>query len=117
MTYNGFELVEMTTEDWNGKSREMLVWDDDSPSLYKKLVIGYHPHDNCWMSDNGDFWHHCADIPNEKQNIDKMFEVLNAYKDGKKIECRFKDRTKRDSWSYIKQPDWNWARFEYRVKN
>ncbi|MCQ2088377.1 MAG: hypothetical protein MJZ37_10010 [Bacilli bacterium] len=46
-----------------------------------------------------------------------MISVLLAYKVGKQIECRFRDRTKCDSWSCIDQPDWNWALFEYRVKN
>lgn len=49
-------------------------------------------------------------------SINEMIEILNAYKEGKQIECRFKDRTMRDSWSYIQKPDWNWALYEYRIK-
>lgn len=36
MKYNGIELEEMTPKKWNGKSREMLVWDDTSKKPFKK---------------------------------------------------------------------------------
>lgn len=121
MTYNGFELVEMTAENWDGKSREMLVWDDTSKHPRKEMVVGYIPGDNQWIADYRLCWEHCAEIPKKEstqaQCVDEMISVLLAYKVGKKIECRYRDRTKRDSWSCIKQPDWNWALFEYRVKN
>lgn len=122
MTYNGFELVEMTAENWDGKSREMLVWDIGSPEPCQRTVIGYDPVVNRWIDRETLFsWPHCAEIPKKEstqaQCVDEMISVLLAYKVGKKIECRFRDRTKRDSWSCIKQPDWNWALFEYRVKN
>lgn len=49
MKYNGIELEEMTSEKWDGKSREMLVWDDESTRPYKEIVIGYNPDDNYWI--------------------------------------------------------------------
>ncbi|MCQ2088381.1 MAG: hypothetical protein MJZ37_10030 [Bacilli bacterium] len=43
MQFNEKELVEMIPETWDGKSREMLVWDDNSKNPLKKLVVGYFP--------------------------------------------------------------------------
>jgi len=121
MTYNGIELVEMPGKNWDGKPRKMLVWDDTSKRPREEMVVGYTPCYNQWITNCRLCWKHCAEIPKKEstqsQCVDEMISVLLAYKVGKKIECRFRDRTKRDSWSCIKQPDWNWAIFEYRVKN
>lgn len=64
MKYNGKDLVEMIPENWDGKSRTMLVWDDESLSPYKEIVVGYNPGDNYWMTNDGYYYHHCAEIPN-----------------------------------------------------
>ena len=46
------------------------------------------------------------------QNIKSMIEVLQAYKDGKKIEYRIVGSTK---WSAIDDPQWNFVGCEYRI--
>lgn len=120
MEYNGKVVIEMSPEKWDGKSREMLVW-CNSGICYIKNVIGYNPRKCAWVVDDNTlvYWPYCAEIPkeiNQVQTTNEMIKILNAYKRGKKIECRFRDRTMRDSWSYIEKPDWNWALYEYRVK-
>lgn len=132
MKYKGKELVGMTPETWDGKTREMLVWCDyeDKPTL--ALVCGFtikgHP-----IADTGNYkkenafkrfnvFQYCAEIPKEEpnqvQNIDEMIKILNAYKEGKTIEHRFRNRDIGDSWGGIdmQNPEWNWGIFEYRVK-
>lgn len=42
--------------------------------------------------------------------------VMIAYDEGKAIECRYADRSSHDDWTVIKEPVWNWADYEYRVK-
>lgn len=70
MKYNGIELTEMLPENWNGKSRKMLVWDDISENPLEGTVLGYFPQDNIWIalvpavgSECG--WQHCAEIPKD----------------------------------------------------
>lgn len=69
MKYKGKELIEMLPENWDGKSREMLVWDDISENPLEGTVLGYFPQDNIWIalvpsvgSECG--WQHCAEKPN-----------------------------------------------------
>lgn len=47
-----------------------------------------------------------------------MIKILNAYKEGKTIEHRFRNRDIGDFWGGIdmQNPEWNWGIFEYRVK-
>lgn len=127
MKYNGKELVEMTPEMWDGKTRKMLVWTDVSnPVQYGNLchiktVIGYSTEKLAWViSDKRlDYWPHCAEITkeesNQAQSTDEMIEVMNAYTEGKKIECRFKD-IENDEWTEITFPRWNWDVYDYRIK-
>ena len=128
MQYNGKELVEMSSENWDGKSREMIVWTNASNPAYKdvchiKTVIGYNPRKLAWVVDDKGlvYWPHCAEIPkesNQEQKIDEMIKILTAYKEGKTIEYRFSNRKIGDSWACIhaQKPIWNWDMFEYRVK-
>lgn len=73
MKYHGNDLIEITPEQWNGKPRKMLVWDDTSRKPLERVVVGYYPHeqDNCWMAigpySDGCSWQHCAEIPKEAQ--------------------------------------------------
>lgn len=90
MKYNGIELEEMTSEKWDGKSREMLVWDDESTCPYKEIVIGYNPDDNYWIADDGYYWHHCAEIP-----IVAEEDVLNLLNDNEKEILELKAENKR----------------------
>lgn len=43
----------------------------------------------------------------------EMIAVMQAYKDGKSIECADKGGT---NWKKLPNPVWNWDRFDYRVK-
>lgn len=74
MQYNGKVLIELTPENWDGKSRKMLVWDDTTEKPYEEIVVGYYPQDNCWMSigpySYGNSWEHCAEIPTEEFKIE-----------------------------------------------
>lgn len=73
MKYDGKELVEMTPEDWDGKSRDMIVWTDiTDPVPYRhaciRTVIGYHYRNLAWVVSSDkrlDYWTHCAEIPEE----------------------------------------------------
>lgn len=139
MQYNGKVLIELTPENWDGKSREMLVWCNAGIG-HIKTVIGYNPRRCAWVVDDKTlvYWPHCAEIPTEESNqeqkepnqvqsTDEMIEILNAYNEGKIIEYRFRReicaeyRCRRpicDSWCYInpQKPEWNWDIFEYRIK-
>lgn len=88
MKYNGIELEQMTAEKWDGKSREMLVWDDESTRPYKEIVIGYNPDDNYWMADDGYYWHHCAEIPAEEKEACSEIENLKAENDELKAKIK-----------------------------
>lgn len=122
MQYDGKEIVEMTTEKWDGKLRTMLVWNCVNDTPIKAQIVEWYKNGLghvIWRDVSCKFWNYCAEIPKEidkSQSTDEMIEILNAYKKGKKIECRFKDITMCDSWSCIEKPDWNWALYEYRVK-
>lgn len=41
MKYNGIELTNMTPDSWDGKTREMLVWNDYDPKPRLALVCGF----------------------------------------------------------------------------
>lgn len=89
MKYNGEELIEITAEKWDGKTRQMLVWNGND-SCHLAYVVGYkHTHttkhgfieyDVEWLSTDGYYWQHCADIPNnesnEKFSIDYIIKTL-----------------------------------------
>ena len=45
------------------------------------------------------------------QSIESMIEVLQAYKDGKKIEFL----TRVGVWEHIEKPEWNFNKFQYRI--
>ena len=47
-----------------------------------------------------------------KQSIKSMIEVLQAYKDGKKIEYRIVGNTQ---WSATDDPQWQFSNCEYRI--
>ena len=47
-----------------------------------------------------------------KQSIESMIKVLQAYKDGKKIEYRIVGNTQ---WSATDDPQWQFSNCEYRL--
>lgn len=46
--------------------------------------------------------------------IDEMIEVMQAYRDGAKIESKIKGAT--GVWAEAALPLWDWSYLEYRVK-
>lgn len=62
MQYKGIELVEMIRKNWDGRSREMLVWCNGSPAPSQLTVIGYDSMG--WIDcETLTHWTHCAEIP------------------------------------------------------
>lgn len=51
------------------------------------------------------------EVNNEK--IDEMIAVMQAYKEGKTIECRMFCY---DDWKEADDVQWNWVLYDYRVK-
>lgn len=49
-------------------------------------------------------------------NIDEMIKVMQAYKDGKKIEFKggFIDSAY-DNWAWAPEPCWDWGKYTYRI--
>lgn len=82
MKYNGKELVEMIPENWDGKSRSMLVWNDNSLSPYKKIVVGHFLRGDYWMAEDGNCWQYCAEIPEESYITNNMTEdkIIEKFK-------------------------------------
>lgn len=46
-------------------------------------------------------------------NTKEMIEVMKAFVDGKKIEC--KTLGTRDTWDHASLPCWNWEKYDYRI--
>lgn len=74
MKYNGNELVEMTPNQWDGKPRTMLVWDDFDDIALMRYVIEYAPKADKWLCYTSNFtniinYDHCAEIPEELVGI------------------------------------------------
>lgn len=73
MKCNGKELEEMTPAKWDGKTREMLVWNDNDDSCVLAYVIGYtyihstingfDDYKRQWICNGSRSWAHCAEIP------------------------------------------------------
>lgn len=126
MQYKGKELIELSPENWDGKSREMIVWTNAINPSFKdvchiKTVIGYNPRKLAWVVDDKGlaYWPHCAAIPEEsdqEKDINEMIKVLKAHKEGRKIEYRIKDENVCHPWTYSENPPWDWSTYEYRVE-
>ena len=43
----------------------------------------------------------------------EIIEVMSAFEDGKKIECKY---IHDDNWFNCSEPKWNWDIYDYRVK-
>lgn len=88
MQYNGKELIEMSPEKWDGKTREMLVWSDYDAKPRLALVCGFslkgHP-----IADIGNYkkenahsnhvvFQYCAEIPKEEPDysIDDLIKLI-----------------------------------------
>lgn len=49
-------------------------------------------------------------------DIDHMIAVLQAFKEGKTIQCRYRSNGADDWVDVIGIAQWNWPTFDYRVK-
>ena len=49
----------------------------------------------------------------DKQRCQHMIEVMQAYLDGKQIECI---SVFEDEWETMEEPNFNWFHYDYRVK-
>lgn len=50
----------------------------------------------------------------EKDRLQYMIDVMQAYKDGKEIEVRLAES---ETWTLVDwKPLWDWVKFDYRVK-
>lgn len=81
----------MTPEKWDGKSREMLVWDNNSKNPWRKIIIGYFPGNlTGWMpADCSCSWQHCAEIPELRKKFRRMTnrELSDLMATGKVEKC------------------------------
>lgn len=48
-----------------------------------------------------------------KQILDEQIAVMQAFRNGKKIE--FKRKRSDSDWLYMPQPSWDWHQIDYRV--
>lgn len=48
-------------------------------------------------------------------DTDHMIAVMQAAKEGKTIQCKFRAQGK-DHWFDVAFPSWDWATFDYRIK-
>lgn len=51
------------------------------------------------------------------QELKEQQAIIQAYLDGKTIECKLKAYTGDDNWSTTSEPVWAFAKLDYRVKN
>lgn len=47
------------------------------------------------------------------KTIDEMCAVMQAFKEGKRVECRMFNY---DEWEEADEIEWDWALFDYRIK-
>lgn len=46
--------------------------------------------------------------------VDEMISVMDAFRDGKKIQCKWIGIE--NEWNDINEPFWDWYHYEYRIK-
>lgn len=46
----------------------------------------------------------------------EKIEVMKAYEEGKKIECKYSSFSNWEEWILPQEPAWDWAECDYRVK-
>lgn len=97
MKYKEIELTEMLPANWDGNTRQMLVWNDNDTSCHLAYVIGYTDiavrrncfleYDSVWCCSDAakygpifcaETWQHCADIPDEEPEACDEIEKLKA---------------------------------------
>lgn len=82
MKYNGKELIEMNTENWDRKPKEMLVWMSNHTNDIKKVrIVDWYKNEYgfvIWRDINMNYWNYCAEIPKEEPDysIDDLIEMI-----------------------------------------
>lgn len=90
MKYNGFELTEMIPTNWDGNTRQMLVWNDNDDICHLACVIGYTyipvtingftDYKWQWICNVVGPWAHCADVPEEEPVIGNVEGLKRSLK-------------------------------------
>lgn len=92
MKYNGIELTEMLPENWDGKTREMLVWCAGSPEPSLLTVIGYDSMG--WIDcETLTHWTHCAEIQNESSADELKAQIKRLKEENKNLCDLFNDKS------------------------
>lgn len=104
MKYNDKELSEITPDEWDGKSRQMLVWDDASSCPHKEMAVGYNPVLKRWVTvEDSIGFRHCAEIPKEltvdelKAQIERLKEDTKILSDGWNAEIEANNELKKEN--------------------
>lgn len=102
MKYKDKELVEMTPEKWDGKTREMLVWDTEKYAPVINTIVSYTTNGQ-WLNTIGDESNHCAEIPKEltvdelKAQIERLKEDTKNLSDGWNAEIEANNELKKEN--------------------
>ena len=98
MKYKGKELIEMLPENWDGNTRQMLVWNDNDKDWQFACVIGYTyipitingftDYKWQWICTCTGPWAHCADVPEEEPDACSGIENLKAENDELKAKIK-----------------------------
>lgn len=83
MKFNGIELVEMIPENWDGKTRKMIVWCNEHTIPEIRTICGYDPIHFGWIAaETLAKWNHCAEIPAESYITNNMTsdEIIEKFK-------------------------------------
>lgn len=98
MKYKGKELIEMLPANWDGNTRQMLVWNDNDDDWQLACVIGYTyipvmingftDYKWQWICTCTGPWAHCADVPEEEPDACSGIENLKAEND--ELKARIK---------------------------
>ncbi|MCQ2210841.1 MAG: hypothetical protein MJZ34_11160 [Paludibacteraceae bacterium] len=85
MEYNGFKLIEMTPEKWDGKPIEMLAWNCENDTPVKTRIVDWYKNEHghiIWCDDWRDsvckYWNNIAEIPEEESDKQKK-EIVPEY--------------------------------------
>lgn len=104
MKYKGKELIEMLPENWDGKSRNMLVWCDDTKPIHR-VVCGYDPIHRVWLvAETNTVWKHCAEIPTvAEEDVMKLLndnekEILELKEDFERV---FPNLNFKEEWQKV----------------
>lgn len=98
MKYKGIKLKETMPKQWDGKTREMLVWTAHHNKPLIRNVIGYNPVLNRWVTvEDSNGWPFCAEIPMIEQDETTPFEdaLLTRIEELKEEISDLKEENKR----------------------